>query len=298
MKLAVALPVDSADREFVSGPAMIAMATTLERHGLDAAFVTDHPAPDDRWLANGGHHALEPGVALGFVAAATQRLRLMTNIYVLAYRNPLLAAKTTATLDALSDGRLILGVAAGYLRPEFAALGADFERRNDTLDESIALLRQAWTGQTVVSAGERWSARGATILPRPVSPGGPPVWCGGNSRRAMRRAVELGDGWMPFSTPGGLGAAVRTAEIASVDDLAARLELLDELCEQANRPTRPTICFTPPTPFADSSRFDDEMHQLGALGVEWLSVTLPCDSLTRWTEAVVELSERRATTLR
>ena len=294
MKFMVALPTDQVNlgEEFVSGRAVAEMAALLERTGITGVFVTDHPAPDDRWLANGGHHALEPTVALSFAAAATTSLRIITNIYVLAYRNPLLAAKTLASLDVLSGGRLTLGVAAGYLRPEFSALGADFDGRNDRLDEAIDTMRSAWTGESFAGEGSGWSAKGVTMLPRPAQRPNLPIWCGGNSGRAMRRAVELGDGWMPFGTPSGLGRAVRTAEIGSAADLGRRLAKLDLLCEQHGRTGRPTICFSPISTVEDGSRFDEEIAELGALGVDWVSVTMPCGSRAQWSEAVASIGER------
>ncbi|MGZ4736890.1 MAG: LLM class flavin-dependent oxidoreductase, partial [Acidimicrobiia bacterium] len=129
MRFSVGLPVDHVDAEdqFVTGPAIAEMAAAAEAAGFDAAYVTDHPAADEQWLVGGGHHALEPLIGLAFAAASTSTLRLQTHVYVAAYRNPFLAAKGVATLDALSGGRVILGVAAGYLRPEFGALGVDFD---------------------------------------------------------------------------------------------------------------------------------------------------------------------------
>lgn len=293
----VALPTDHVEHpdEFLSGAAVAEMSAHAESCGIGGVFVTDHPAPDDRWLAHGGHHAVEPTVALSFAAAATTTLRLVTNIYVLAYRPPLLAAKTLATLDVLSGGRLTVGVAAGYLRSEFAALGADFEHRGERLDESIATLRAAWTGTSVVGAGAGWSARGNTILPRPQQRPGPPLWCGGNSKAAMTRAVTSADGWLPFATPPGMSGAVRTAEISSVADLRRRIDLLDELCERHGRPHRPTICFTPVASWAEPAALVDEVGELGELGVDWVSLTLtsPADrppTRSAWMASVDEVS--------
>lgn len=276
MRLMVALPTDHVEfpDEFVSGPAIAEMATHAEAAGVDGVFVTDHPAPDDRWLAGGGHHALEPTVALSFAAAATTTLRLVTNIYVLGYRPPLLAAKTLATLDVLSGGRLTVGVAAGYLRSEFNALGADFEHRGDRLDEAIDLLHRAWTGESVAAEGPGWTARGNTILPRPAQRPGPPIWCGGNSKAAMTRAVTSAAGWLPFATPPGMSGAVRTAEISSIDHLRARIELLDRLCEEHGRAERPTICFSPIATWDEPDRLLDEVGQLADLGVDWISMML------------------------
>src|SRR6478609_5793260 len=109
MRYSVGLPVDHVTMadEFVTGDAIAEMAAAVEAAGLDAVFVTDHPAPDERWLAGGGHHAQEPMVALAFAAAATRRVMLHTHVYVAAYRNPFLAAKGVATLRhavAIGDG--------------------------------------------------------------------------------------------------------------------------------------------------------------------------------------------------
>ena len=276
MRVMVALPTDHVDRpeEFVTGEAVATMARHVEESGLDGVFVTDHPAPDDRWLAGGGHHALEPTVVLSFAAAATTTIRLVTNIYVLAYRPPLLAAKTLASLDALSGGRLTVGVAAGYLRSEFAALGADFEHRGERLDEALDVLDRAWSGESVAGSGAGWVARGNTILPRPAQRPRPPIWCGGNSRAAMTRAVTSADGWLPFATPPGLSGAVRTAEISTLDDLRRRLDLLDRLCHDHGRSERPTICFTPISTWAEPQRLVDEVGELTAMGIDWVSLTL------------------------
>lgn len=298
MRLAVGLPTDHVERrgEFLDGGAVGEMARHAEVVGIDAVFVTDHPAPDDRWLAGGGHHALEPTVALSFAAAATTTLRVLTNVYVLAYRNPLLAAKTLASLDVLSGGRLTVGVAAGYLRPEFRALGVEFEGRNDALDDGVRVLRAAWTGESFAGEGPGWSTKGTTILPRPTQRPAPPIWCGGNSRRAIDRAVTLADGWMPFPTPPGLSGAARTAEIATLDDLAARLDLLDERCEAHGRPQRPTVCFAPFSGPADGARFTDELARLGELRVDWIALPLGFGpdgppSRAAWCDAASEAAE-------
>lgn len=291
----VALPTDLVHHreEFVTGDAVSEMARHVESVGLGGVFVTDHPAPDDRWLAGGGHHALEPTIALSFAAAATADLRLVTNIYVAAYRAPLLAAKTLASLDALSGGRLTVGVAAGYLKSEFRALGVDFDGRGARLDEAIDTMRAAWTGQSVVAEGDGWSTRGTTILPTPIAGPSLPIWCGGNSLAAMRRAVGRCEGWLPFATPPGLSDAVRTAEISTVDQLSDRIALLDRLCEEVGRPERPTICFTPISNWADPVALADELVALRELGVDWVSLTVPptVTSRSAWMDQVSAIAE-------
>ena len=169
--------------------------------------MTDHPAPDAKWLAGGGHHALDPFVALSFAAAATTRIRVQTHILVLPYRNPLLTAKSVLSLDVLSGGRVILGVAPGYLKPEFAALGVDFDERNELTDEAIDVMRQLWTDGEIETVGRHFRTRGTTMRPPVVQKPHPPIWIGGNSTAAIRRAAERGQGWVPFPNPGGLTLA-------------------------------------------------------------------------------------------
>lgn len=290
MKFSIALPTDRVDapEEFITADAVAEVASTVELLGLDALFVTDHPAPDDRWLSGGGHHALEPTVALSFAAAATSFVRLHTNIFVLAYRNPFLAAKALASLDVLSGGRLICGVAAGYLRPEFGALGVDFDRRNDLTDESIGVLRSAWSGHTVAGETGEWRARGVTQLPAPASM--PPIWVGGNTDRAMKRAAEIGDGWSPFPTSSGLARAAKTTDLSSVAQLADRITRLRELRNSAGRTGDFDVCCGP---FNLGGYFSgalppsamlDELGEMARAGVTWTTAIIPGLSLSEWSD--------------
>jgi probable F420-dependent oxidoreductase len=267
VRFSVGLPVDQVQDqdEFVTGDAIMQMAAAAEAAGFDACYVTDHPAADDQWLTGGGHHALEPFVALAFAAASTSTLRLQTHVYVAAYRNPFLAAKGVATLDALSGGRVLLGVAAGYLRPEFGALGVDFDERNELLDECITVMRRVWTEDSVAAEGRHFKARSVTMRPRPVSRPYPPIWIGGNSNRALRRAVELGEGWVPFPNPARAAKATKTPAIATLDDLVARLERARIHAEEIGRTAPLDICFAP-------FRLDDPPQDYEAAGVTWLAV--------------------------
>lgn len=137
---------------------------------------------------------------LGFLAAATQRVRLLSHVYVLPYRHPLATAKAFATLDALSRGRVILGVGAGHLEAEFDALGVPFAGRGRALDEAIDLVAAALTDEFPAHDGAAWSVHDLGIAPRPLQRPRPPVWVGGSTRPAMRRAAERGDGWLPQGT--------------------------------------------------------------------------------------------------
>lgn len=296
MRFSVQLPTDAveAGAELVSGEAVAAMARAAEDAGFDAVAVTDHPAPPARWVAAGGHHSLDPFVALAFAAAATRRVKLLTQVVVLPYRNPFVTAKAAATLDVLSGGRLVLGVAAGYLASEFAALGADFEVRNEVTDDAIDVLRAAWRGEPVDRIGRGFVAKGTAQLPRPAQPQGPPIWIGGNARRAIRRAALRGDGWMPFPAPKSLAGHTRTAALESLGDVRAGIALLREEAARAGR-TRPLDVCLVPFGFSlgaradDLARLADDIPRYAEAGVTWLAFTLPAPSRAAWCEAVAQL---------
>ena len=302
MRFAVQLPTDrvAEGAEFVGPDAIAELARAAEAAGFDAVSVTDHPFPPARWVAAGGHHALDPFVALSFAAAATTRVRLLTQVIVLPYRNPFLVAKAASTLDVLSGGRLILGVAAGYLEPEFSALGADFANRNDVADEAIDAIRAAWTGEPVDLAGRGFRASGNAQLPRPTQPSGPPIWVGGNSRRAIRRAVERAEGWHPFPAPAKLATHARTAALESLDDLRAGIAFARERAAKIGRTAPLDVCLVPfgftmgaqmPTDFV---RFREQVEEYAAAGVTWLAMNVPASSRTEWCDRVTALGEARA----
>lgn len=285
MKVSFGLPTHRLDRfdDLASADAIAEIARAGEEAGFDAAFVTEHPIPDDRWLATGGHHALDPFVALAFAAAATSRLRLQTNLCIPAYRNPFLLAKTVATLDALSGGRVVLGIGAGYLEGEFAALGVDFDERNDLTDEAIEVMRAAWTGESVVRDGRHFRAGGNTSVPRPAQAGGPPIWIGGNSMRAVRRAVDLADGWAPMPSPAKAEKRLHTPPLESLDDLAARIGRARDYAAEVGRATPLDIVFMPlgldmftnapvePGPVVESIR------ALAQVGVTYVTISVTGD---------------------
>jgi probable F420-dependent oxidoreductase len=194
------------------------IARLVEAAGFDAFSMSEHPYPDKEWLANGGHHAFDPFVSLSFAASATTRIQLMTYILVSGYRSPYLTAKGAASLDLLSGGRFTLGTGAGYLKSEFEALGADFDRRGALLDEAIAAWKATWAG--IDHDGPAFGASGHIALPPPLTYGGPPIWIGGNSAAAQRRVVEVADGWMPMAASGEMAAITRARPLEDVDTLA------------------------------------------------------------------------------
>jgi probable F420-dependent oxidoreductase len=298
MRVSLGLPTHRVDvPELVTAGAIATIAAAAEAAGFDAVFVTEHPFPGDEWLASGGHHALDPFVALSFAAAATSRIRLQTNLVVPAYRNPFLVAKAAASLDHLSGGRLILGIGSGYLRPEFEALGVAFDERNELTDEAITAMRAAWTGRSVTRTGLHWRAEANTMLPPPAQAPGPPIWIGGNSGRAMRRAVELADGWTPMLARRGLSARVLTRPIGSVDDLAARIAEAHAHAAAVGRTAPLEIAFNPAGAMGGGNareagpRLVEHAAQLAAAGVTFLNAGVPGGSLDETVEGIAWFAE-------
>lgn len=278
----------------VTSDALARFARAAEAAGFAGVAFTDHPAPSHKWLTAGGHDALDPFVALSFVAAATERLLLVPNIVVLPYRNPFTVAKAAASLDALSGGRFVLSVATGYLRSEYRALGVDFDRRNELFDEALDVLRGVWTTDSFSYEGIGFTASGVTANPKPARI---PIWIGGNSARSRRRVARCGDGWNPFPAPARLARTARTATVESLDDLAPMADDLRRRAEEVGRdPATIDIAFTTGEPGPAEAGFRPDRHlaalgRMAALGVTWSSVTVPGDSLDHAIEALQRYGE-------
>jgi len=187
---------------------ILALAREGERLGLASAMIADHvvfpvesesayPYTLDRRHPGGGD-ALEAFSILGVVAGATERLRLVTSVLVLPYRNPVLTAKMVASLDVLSGGRITLGVGVGWLKEEFEALRSpDFDKRGAVTDEWIAIFKQLWTQSPASFTGAFYRYANIRAEPFPLQKPHPPIWVGGHSRAALRRTARHGDGWHP-----------------------------------------------------------------------------------------------------
>jgi probable F420-dependent oxidoreductase len=143
----------------------------------------------------------DPVPTLAYLAAKTTRTRVMTNVYVAPFRHPLDTAKAFATLDALSGGRLILGVGTGHVEAEFEMLGLPFSERGALTNEAIDAVVAAWTDEYPALPGPRWQVTDMGQRPRPVQQPRPPIWVGGYGKPALRRVAERGDGWIPQGTP-------------------------------------------------------------------------------------------------
>lgn len=203
----IQLPVQSKSANYAqpwesdAGPdELAAVAEAADRAGAFYVAVCDHvavPRPADEVMSSTWYDTV---ATLGWLAARTDRVRLVSHVYVLPYRHPLQTAKSFMTLDALSGGRAVLGAGAGHLESEFRVLGVDFAARGRSVEAAIPVIRAAFADEHPTVGGPGAEV-GVGMAPRPVQPGGPPIWIGGSSPAAMRRAAELADGWLPQGPP-------------------------------------------------------------------------------------------------
>ena len=212
------------------------VAEQAEAAGLDSVWAADHvvlptggssPYPyhvDGDFLIPPEMPFMDQFTCLAYVAGITSKVKLGTAVNLLPLRHPLVVAKTVATLDVLSAGRVVLGVAAGWLAEEFDALGLPFTERGKMLDEGIEVLREIWTQPNASFAGEFYNFKNVAAHPMPAQKPYPPIWIGGHTKPVMRRAARVGDVWLPplFGT--------------TPASLAASFESVREMTEQAGRP--------------------------------------------------------------
>ena len=190
---------------------LVDLAVQAEELGIDSVWVHDHVFNVGHVFDRiGGRPYYEPLTLLSFVAARTRRVRLGTSVLVLPYHNAVRLAKTAATLDVLSGGRLILGVGVGSIEKETTALGASFAERGAYSDEAIAVMRALWSQEDPKFAGKYSRFEGMKFSPKPLQK--PiPIIIGGVSRAAIKRAARLGDGWHPLGiSPEALGQGMAT----------------------------------------------------------------------------------------
>jgi probable F420-dependent oxidoreductase len=217
---------------------ILTLAREGERLGLHSAMAADHivfpvesqsPYP---YTVDGKHpsegDALYIFSILGVVAGATERVRLVTSVLVLPYRNPVLTAKMVASLDVLSGGRVTLGVGTGWLSEEFAALDSPpFEARGAVTDEWIAIFKQLWSQSPASFDGRFYRYADIRCEPFPLQKPHPPIWVGGHSRAALRRTARHGDGWHP------VGAVA--ASPLPPDEMRVHFDTLKRLTEAEGR---------------------------------------------------------------
>src|SRR6185436_3880739 len=183
---------------------MLRVAQAAEQGGLESVWTGEHVVlPDPRVAPSPSEPQtpfLDPLIALSHIAGHTERLLLGTGIIILPQRNPVVLAKELASVDVVSKGRLIFGLGAGYLEPEFRAIGAPFEQRGAVTDEAIEAIKALWTMENPAYEGRFFSFGGIDAQPRPVQKPHPPIHVGGMSRHGARRAARYGDGWYGFRT--------------------------------------------------------------------------------------------------
>jgi probable F420-dependent oxidoreductase len=188
--------------------ALEALVQRGEALGFDSVVIADHivfpvdiqsPYPYTvGGVFPGQGDALEQLALLAFIAGKTTTLRLVTSVMIVPHRNPVVTAKMLATIDVLSHGRVTVGVGVGWLREEFAALGApDFARRGAVSNEYLQIFKTLWTQDPATFAGTFYQFQAVRCLPHPVQKPHPPIWIGGHSRAALRRVAAYGDGWHP-----------------------------------------------------------------------------------------------------
>ena len=252
---------------------MIELARVAEESGADAIALTDHPAPSRKWLDRGGHETLDPFVGLGFFAAASTRLRLMTYLTVVPYRNPLLLAKSMTSVDVLSGGRATFVLGTGYLRSEFAALGVDYERRNALFDEAIEVIRGLSVTDSFTYDGSGFKAVGQALSPGPFQKPHPPLWLGGNAEIVRDRVARWGQGWAPLQGPPQLFQTTRTRPISSQEELADLIQDVGDRLEAQGRKRDDIdiLASSAPagSPAAGPEEQLDAIGRLADIGVTW-----------------------------
>jgi probable F420-dependent oxidoreductase len=205
----------------------------------------------------------------------TERLRLLTFLAVVPYRNPFLLAKAAATVDKLSNGRFVLGVGTGYQKAEFHALGVDFDERNALFDEALEALPLHWRGEPFSFKGTHFDARDVIARPRPVQD--PiPIWIGGNAKLTLRRVADRAQGWMPLVGSSELSTTARTPQLGTLDDIGAMIKELREQVAARGERLDVAMAYTDPSiasPEADVERHRDAFGSLGAIGVTWVVVS-------------------------
>lgn len=297
--ISVAMPIDHVEtaHAFWSQEAIVEVAQAADEAGFGAATVTDHPVPSSRWLAAGGHFAQDPFVMLGLIGGVTRRIKLMTNIVVLPYRNPFVTARAVSSLDRFTGGRFIFGIGAGYLKAEYKALGVDFDSRNDLMDEYIRAMKASWTGEDFTFEGTGYIAMGNTVQPSPAQKPHPPIVIGGNSKRALRRTAELGDYWYPFIVPKMISDTARTANISNDEEMLEAIDYMNEHCDKIGRKDRPGLMMAGGLSMSGNwnaqQAIDLYAHhkELGAVlsgsSIDATSVSEWCDHARRFGEEVI-----------
>ena len=235
MDFGLHLPASTAT---VKAEDLIRFAQRAEALGFYCLTVADHvivpknisvsyPYTVDGKYPGTGYH-LETLMTMGFLAGSTKRIRFVTSVMILPYRNPIVTAKMLASLDVLSGGRVIVGAGVGWMKEEFQTIRTEpFEERGKVTDEYLAAFRELWSSDNPSFSGKYVNFSNIVFLPKPVQQPGIPIWIGGHSKQAIRRAARLGDGWHPI---GGVPTIPLEPE-----DVAADMSMLRQYAEKASR---------------------------------------------------------------
>ncbi len=265
------------DLDLLDAGSVAEVARAAEDAGWHGIALTEHPAPSSAWLESGGHQSVDPFVALASAAGVTSSLALVTNLSVVPYRNPLLLAKSAATLNRVSEGRFYLGAGAGYLKSEFFALGVNFEERNALFEEALEVMRLHWSGETFTFEGRHFSARNIRALPAPRT-NGVPIWMGGNSDAALRRAARHAAGWKPMTAPAGVAKTARSPPVTNSQVLRERLGVLERLAGDRFDELELILSFSGGVGAdfeRDVERYRHRLGELEELGADWTIVGPP-----------------------
>jgi probable F420-dependent oxidoreductase len=186
-------------RHLATAEVIRSTALRAEQLGYDSVWVSDHVVVPNAQVPRIGACIYDPLVTLAVIAGATQRVRLGTTVLIVPYRNPVVTAKMISSLDALSGGRVIVGIGAGWLEEESAMLGAPFEERGPMTDEYLAAMQELWTSPAPSFTGKYMQFDNLQFEPKPIQKPYPPIWVGGHGRASLRRAAAMGAAWHPIN---------------------------------------------------------------------------------------------------
>ncbi len=243
---------------------MAAIAGKIEAEGFDYVALPDHVviprdiasrypySPTGEWPGAAGGETEDILIAATFLAAVTERIDILTSVLVLPHRPAVPTARMLATIDRLSGGRLRVGCGAGWMAEEFRAIGApDFARRGKVTDEYIEAFRALWTEEEPEYHGEFVDFAGVVFAPKPAQKPHPPIWIGGESPPAMRRAARLGDAWYPAS-------GNPRFPLHTIQQLAGGVDKVRAACEQAKRdPATLELAYFALRPVTSEARMDE-----------------------------------------
>jgi probable F420-dependent oxidoreductase len=258
-----------------------------ENLGYDWVACSEHIAiPAAASTVRGGRY-WDPFSTLGFFAAKTTRVGLLTHMAVLPYHHPLELVKRLGTLDLLSDGRVIAGVGVGSLEPEFNVLGHAFDGRGDRSDDAIRAIRASWGQRLPEYHGTHYDYQDFIVEPSGLDRA-LPIWVGGRTRRSLRRALELGDAWMPFGF-----------KLEPLTDLLADptvVKALDRFAEERGAPLDLILAPEPPIdPLGDPSTTRDFLASYVAIGATGFSLRFDHHSLAHYGEEMAAMQELAGT---